>query len=149
MRANDVWRMLFRVGAGLFWLFFASQKWQGVGWMRPLIEQSARVNPVPGVHEVLVTVVAPHWQLFAVLQAAGETLAGVLLVLGLATRRAAILGFLLAVNLALTVAFLTGDLGYRWLYYLAVLLNAELVFSDSGALSLGRARFVPAWLRAR
>jgi hypothetical protein len=70
------------------------------------------------------------------------------LILGLATRKAAILGFLLALNLALTIAFLQPDLGFRWLYYLAVLVNAELVFAGTGALSLGRARFVPGWLRS-
>lgn len=147
MPAKDAWRAAYRVVLGLYWLYFASQKWQGVGWMRPLIERSAAVNPVPGLHELLVTVVAPNWQIFAIAQSVGETVAGLCLVLGLATRRAAILGFLLALNLALTVAFLVPDLGARWLYYLALMVNAEQVFADSGALSLGRARFVPAWLR--
>jgi len=147
MRASDAWRALFRVGAGLYWLYFASQKWQGVGWMRAYIEESARVNPIPGLHELLVAVVAPNWWVFAILQAAGETLVGLCLVLGLAHRKAAVLGFLLALNLALTVAFLTTDLGFRWLYYLAVLVNAELVFTDVGPLALGRAGFVPGWLR--
>ena len=148
MRASDAWRTVFRVAVGLYWLYFASQKWQGIGWMRPLVEDSARVNPVPGLHEFLVVVVAPNWALFGTLQGIGETLAGLCLVLGLATRKAAILGFLLALNLALTVAFLLPDLGFRWMYYLAVIANAELVFADAGMLALGRARFVPAWLRS-
>jgi uncharacterized membrane protein YphA (DoxX/SURF4 family) len=145
---RDVWRTAFRVVAGLYWLYFASQKWtEGVGWMRPLIEHSAKVNPIPGLHEFLSAVVVPNWQLFALAQSAGETVAGLLLVLGLATRKAAILGFLLAVNLSLTVAFLAEDVAFRWLYYLAVLVNAELVFSESGLFALERARFVPRWLR--
>jgi uncharacterized membrane protein YphA (DoxX/SURF4 family) len=148
MRASDGWRAVFRVTVGIYWLYFASQKWQGVGWMRPLIEQAARVNPIPGLHELLVTVVAPNWLPFAVLQGVAETLVGICLVLGLATRGAAVAGFLLALNLALTVAFLLPDLGFRWMYYLAVLANAELVFADSGLLSLGRAGFVPGWLRS-
>jgi uncharacterized membrane protein YphA (DoxX/SURF4 family) len=148
MRASDGWRTVFRLAVGLYWLYFASQKWQGVAWMRPLIEESARVNPIPGLHELLTAVVAPHWFFFALAQGAGETLVAVCLILGLATRKAAILGFLLALNLALTVAFLVPDIGIRWLYYLAVIVNAELVFADTGALSLGRARFVPAWLRS-
>ncbi len=148
MRMSDGWRTVYRVVVGIYWLYFGSQKWQGVGWMRPLIEESARVNPIPGLHELLTTVVAPHWLFFAVAQGVGETLVAICLILGLATRKAAILGFLLALNLALTVAFLVPDIGIRWLYYLALLINAELVFADTGALSLGRSRFVPAWLRA-
>jgi len=147
MRASDVWRTIFRVGAGLYWLYFASQKWQGVAWMRPLIQQGATVNPIPGLHELLVTVVAPNWFPFALAQAVAETVVGIALVLGLATRKASVLGLLLAANLALTVAFLSTDLGFRWLYYLAVLVNAQLVFAEVGPFALGRAGFLPAWLR--
>lgn len=147
MRASDGWHALYRVGIGLFWLYFASQKWQGVGWMHGLMVAAARANPIPGLHELLVQVVVPNWELFAICQAVGETVVGIALVLGLATRKAAVLGFLLSLNLALTVAFAAGDLGFRWLYYLAVLANAELVFSEPGVLALGRARFVPGWLR--
>jgi len=143
----QVWPSLFRIVVGLFWLFFASQKWQGVGWMRPLIESTARANPIPGIHELLVAVVAPNWLPFALGQAAGETVAGIALILGLATRWAGVLGFLLAANLALTVAFATGDVGLRWLYYLAVLVNAQVIVSGAGPLALARFGWVPAWLR--
>ena len=38
MNVSDLWRSIFRIGVGLYWLYFASQKWtMGVGWMRPLI----------------------------------------------------------------------------------------------------------------
>jgi uncharacterized membrane protein YphA (DoxX/SURF4 family) len=147
MNGNDLWRSLFRIGAGLYWLYFASQKWNGVAWMRPLIEAAPRANPIPGLHEFLAQVVAPNWFFFALCQAVGETLVAVLLILGLASRKAAILGFLLALNLALTVAFETNDLGFRWLYYLALLVNAELIVVEPGSLALGRAWFVPAFLR--
>ena len=106
-----VWPSVFRIVVGLFWLYFASQKWQGVGWMKPLIQSTARANPIPGLHELLVSVVAPNWQLFALAQAVGETVAAIALILGLATRWAGVLGLLLAANLALTVAFATGVLG--------------------------------------
>jgi len=42
----------------------------------------------------------------------------------------------------------TPDPGFRWLYYLALLVNAELVFAQPGWPALGKARFVPAWLRS-
>ena len=147
MLGSSGWRTVYRVAAGLFWLYFASQKWQGIAWMRPLMKATADANPIPGLHEFLEQVVVPHWQLFALGQAAGETVVGLFLILGLATRKAAVLGFLLALNLALTVAFASPDVGFRWLYYLAVLVNAELVFEQPGLLALGRSRFVPGYLR--
>jgi uncharacterized membrane protein YphA (DoxX/SURF4 family) len=146
-RAEEIWPSVFRIVVGLFWLYFASQKWQGVGWMRPLIETTARMNPIPGLHEILVSLVAPNWLPFALAQAVGETVAAVALILGLATRWAGVLGFLLAANLALTVAFAANDDGFRWLYYLAVLVNAQVVVSGAGPIALGRFGWVPTWLR--
>jgi uncharacterized membrane protein YphA (DoxX/SURF4 family) len=142
-----VWPSLFRIVVGLFWLYFASQKWQGVGWMRPLIETTARVNPIPGLHELLVAVVAPNWLPFALAQAVGETVAAIALLLGIATRWAGVLGFLLAANLSLTVAFATNDAGLRWLYYLALLVNAQVIVSGAGPIALARFGWVPGWLR--
>ena len=144
---QEVWPSLFRIVVGLYWLYFASQKWQGVGWMRPLIAAAGRANPIPGLHEFLVSVVTPNWLPFALAQAAGETVAGVLLILGLATRWAGLLGFLLAANLALTVAFTVSDGGFRWLYFLAVLVNAQVIVSGPGPIALGRFGWVPGWLR--
>src|SRR5207237_5152312 len=144
---SEAWPSAVRLIAGLFWLYFASQKWQGVGWMKGLIESTARANPIPGLHEFLVSVVAPNWFPFAVAQAAGEPLAAVLLILGLATRWAGILGLLLAANLALTVAFGVSDDGFRWLYYLAVIVNAQVIASGPGPFALGRFGWVPEFLR--
>jgi uncharacterized membrane protein YphA (DoxX/SURF4 family) len=144
---QEAWPSLVRIVAGLFWLYFASQKWQGVGWMKPLIESTARANPIPGLHEFLVSIVVPNWFLFAVAQAAGETVVAVLLILGLATRWAGILGTLLAANLSLTVAFAVNDDGFRWLYYLALVVNAQVIASGPGPFALGRFGWVPAWLR--
>ncbi|HSS61889.1 MAG TPA: DoxX family membrane protein [Candidatus Limnocylindrales bacterium] len=144
---QDAWPSLFRVVVGLYWLYFASQKWQGIGWMQPVLASAARVNPIPGLHELLVSVVVPNWVPFALAQSAGETVVAVLLILGLASRWAGVLGFLLAGGLALTVAFAVNDDGFRWLYYLAVLVNAQVIVSGPGAYALGRFGWVPAWLR--
>ena len=143
----DLWRALFRIAVGFYWLYFAAQKWNGVGWMRGLIQAAPAVNPIPGLHEFLAVVVAPNWQPFAVAQAVGETVVGILLIVGLATRKAAIGGLLLSLNLALVVAFEIADPGLRWLYYLGVLVNAELVVVEPGWPALERYRFVPSWLR--
>ncbi len=144
---SEAWVSLFRVVVGLYWLYFASQKWQGVGWMHDLMTSTARANPIPGLHEFLVSVVVPNWQIFAWGQAAGETLVAILLILGLGTRWAGILGTLLAANLALTVAFALNDDGFRWLYYLAVLINAQVIVSGPGPFALSRFGWVPAFLR--
>jgi len=144
---SEAWPSLFRVAVGLYWLYFASQKWQGVGWMKPLIETTAKANPIPGLHEFLVAVVVPNWLPFALAQAVGETLAAILLILGLATRWAGILGLLLAANLALTVAFAVNDDGFRWIYYLAVIVNAQVIASGPGPFALGRFGWVPEFLR--
>jgi uncharacterized membrane protein YphA (DoxX/SURF4 family) len=146
----DVWHSLFRIGVGAYWLYFAAQKWppRGVGWMEPLMAQAGRTNPVPGLHDLLLSVVMPNWHAFAVAQAVGETVVGVLLVVGLATRVAGVLAALLALSLSLTVAFLDTDVGLRWLYYLPVLAGIEVAVNGAGALALDRARAVPAWLRS-
>jgi len=143
---SEAWASLFRIAIGLYWLYFASQKWQGVGWMRDLMVSTAKVNPIPGLHELLVSVVVPNWLPFALAQSIGETVVAILLILGLATRWAGILGLLLAANLALTVAFGAED-GFRWLYYLAVLANAQVIVSGPGPFALARFGWVPAFLR--
>jgi uncharacterized membrane protein YphA (DoxX/SURF4 family) len=146
MRMSELWASVFRIAIGLYWLYFASQKWQGVGWMRDVMISTANANPIPGLHEFLTSVVVPNWQLFALAQSAGETLVAVLLILGLGTRWAGILGLLLAANLALTVAF-GAEGGSRWLYYLAVLANAQVIVSGPGPIALSRFGWVPAFLR--
>jgi uncharacterized membrane protein YphA (DoxX/SURF4 family) len=143
----ELWPSLFRIVVGVYWLYFASQKWQGIGWMRGVLVSAANVNPIPGLHEFLVSVVVPNWVPFALAQTVAENVVAVLLILGLATRWAGVLGFLLAVNLALTVAFALNDDGFRWLYYLAVLANAQIIVSGPGPIALGRIGWVPEWLR--
>ena len=144
---SDAWPSAFRVTVGLYWLYFASQKWQGVGWMKGLVQSAGAANPIPGLHELLVQVVAPNWFLFALAQGAGETVVAVLLILGLATRWVGILGLLLATGLALVVGFEVNDDGFRWLYYLGVLVNAQIIVSGPGPYALSRFGWVPAFLR--
>ena len=143
----ELWPSLLRIVVGIYWLYFASQKWQGIGWMHDVLVSTARVNPIPGLHEFLVNVVVPNWVPFALAQAIGENVVAVALILGLAGRWAGVLGLLLAANLALTVAFGVTDNGFRWLYYLAVLVNAQVIVSGPGPIALGRFGWVPAWLR--
>lgn len=144
---RELLQALSRVATGGFWLFFASQKWGGVGWVQPLLVSGNEKNPVPGLHQLLVTVVSPHWQGFAIAQTVGETAVGALLVLGIATVPAAWLGVVLSAGLCLTVAFADPDLGARWLYYLAVLVNLQIAINGPGSPALGRIGAVSKWLR--
>lgn len=144
---QDAWASLFRIVVGLYWLYFASQKWQGVGWMQGLMGTTARANPIPGLREFLTSVVVPNWLPFALGQGVGETIVAVLLIIGLGTRWAAILGTLLAANLALTVAFAVNDDGFRWLYYLGLLATAQVIVSGPGPIALSRFGWVPDFLR--
>jgi uncharacterized membrane protein YphA (DoxX/SURF4 family) len=144
---SEAWPSVFRITVGLYWLYFASQKWQGVGWMRPVMDATASANPIPGLHEFLVAVVVPNWFPFAIGQAIGETMVAILLILGLVSRWAGVLGLLLAANLALTVAFAVNDDGFRWLYYLALIANAQVIVSGPGPFALARFGWVPGWLR--
>jgi uncharacterized membrane protein YphA (DoxX/SURF4 family) len=146
-RLAAAWPSVLRFTVGLYWLYFASQKWNGVDWMKGLMEAAGPANPIPGLKEFLTDVVAPNWFPFAVAQAVGETVVAALLILGLATRWAAILGVLLAANLALVVAFELSDPGLRWLYYLAVIVNASVVASGAGPYALSRLSWVPPFLR--
>jgi uncharacterized membrane protein YphA (DoxX/SURF4 family) len=141
------WASVFRITVGLYWLYFASTKWLGVGWVQGLLQTAGAANPIPGLRELLTNLVAPNWFIFAVGQTVGETVAGILLILGLATRWAGILGLLLATGLALTVGFEVKDDGFRWLYYLAVLVNAQVIASGAGPIALSRFGWVPAFLR--
>src|SRR5260370_11305771 len=135
-----------RVVVGLYWLYFACQTWHGLGWVQRVMKASAQSNPIPGLHEFLVGVVVPNWFLFAVGQTIGETPLAVLLILGFATRWAAILGVLLALNLASTVAFGLNDDGFRWMYYLAVIVNAQVIASGAGRYAVASFKWVPAYL---
>jgi len=144
---NETWASIFRIFVGIFWLYFASTKWQTVEWTRGLIQSAAADNPIPGLKEFLANVVAPNWFVFSVAQTIGETVVAILLILGLATRWASIGGLLLAANLALVVAFQVSDPGFRWLYYLAVLVNAQVIVSGAGPIALSRFKWVPAFLR--
>jgi len=147
MTASEVWPSLLRITVALYWLYFASQKWNGVDWMRGVIKATADANPIPGLHQILENLVVPNWFLFGVLQGAGETVVGILLLLGIGTRWAAILGVLLAANLAFTVAFAINDDGFRWLYWLGLLVTAQVLVSGPGSIALSRFKWVPAYLR--
>src|SRR5438132_14214820 len=102
---SEAWPSVFRIVVGIYWLYFASQKWQGVGWMHSLMVETAKANPIPGLHELLTSVIVPNWLLFALAQGVGGPVGGVLLFPCLAARWPVLLGLLVAVHLPPTVGF--------------------------------------------
>src|SRR6266581_2319362 len=76
---SKYWPSPLRITVGLYWLYFASQKWNGVDWMKSVIKGTADANPIPGLHQFLESVVAPNWFLFGVVQGVGETVVAVVL----------------------------------------------------------------------
>ena len=145
MPMNDFVRWypsLARIVVGGFWLYFASQKWppHGVDWMEGLMKSNPAHEPIPGLQQLLQYVVAPNWHFFAVCQGVAETAVALLLLAGLFTRLAAFAGTLLAAELALTVAFQVTDGGFQWLYYLAVLVNFQVLVAGGGPFGLDALR---------
>jgi len=143
---RDLFQSGFRIVVGVYWLYFASTKWTGLDWTRGVIEQAAIVNPIPGLHQVLVEVVAPQWYAFSLAQTVGETIVAICLIIGLATRAAGVLGSVLALGLVLALSFAVSDVGFRWLYYLTVLVNLELIAWGPGSAAVQNYRFIPRWL---
>lgn len=147
-RLRPWWDGLFRIFVGSFWLYFAAQKWQSLDWVRPLLEASARTNPVPGLHQLLELLVLPNWHFFTILQTIGETLVGIFLILGIASRAAAAAGVLLALDLALTIGLLEMDANARWLYWFALATSSAVLVAGAGRPAVQNSRIAPRWLRS-
>lgn len=153
---TGAWQSLFRLLVGVYWLYFAATKWpvdlglsnHGIDWVHPIMVTVSRVEPIDPVRQLMVQVVLPNWQVFAIAQTVGETLVGALLILGLLTRPAALLGTLLAIGLSLTIAFADTDVGLRWLYYLPILASFEVFVQGPGSVAVDRALPGPQWLRS-
>lgn len=81
---------------------------------RSIILHNARHHPVTLYHDLVFQVLVPNWSLFGPLVGVTEVVAGLLLVLGLASR----LGAILAAGLAFHIQF--SDANGPWLYEYAV-----------------------------
>ena len=79
-----------------------------------IIQHNARHHPVALYHDLVFNVLVPNWALFGPLVGLTETAAGLLLVLGLASR----MGALLAAGLSFHIQF--SDANGPWLYEYAV-----------------------------
>ena len=81
---------------------------------RSIIQHNTRHHPVTLYHDLVANVLVPNWSVIGPVVGITETLAGLLLVLGLASG----LGALLAAGLSLHIQF--SDANGPWLYEYAV-----------------------------
>jgi len=115
------------------------------------VAEFASDNPVGWYKEFLQGTVLPHAAAFATLQAYGEVVVGIGLVLGLLTGLAAFIGLALAVNYGLATQWMTfGQQGFH-----VLLITSMVIFLMTGAGRLwGLDQFLAArakgsrWLRA-
>jgi uncharacterized membrane protein YphA (DoxX/SURF4 family) len=93
------------------------------------VAEFAADNPVAWYKEFLQETVLPHAKLFATLQACGEVVVGIGLVLGLFTGLAALIGFVLSVNYGLATQWMSfGQQGFH-----VLLITSMVIFLMTGA----------------
>jgi uncharacterized membrane protein YphA (DoxX/SURF4 family) len=142
-RLVDLWAFALRLSTGLFWLFFASQRWLDISWVRDLFTTAAVNNYLP-VYGVLLRTLMDSWYYVALFVTVAETAIGLMLVLGIFPRLAGGVGALIALNLLLTFSFCdcpwnTADAPMVfWFYFSAFLLNLAVVREQHTILSLRR-----------
>ena len=130
------------IGAMFVWVFFENL---GKGLYRPagyagLISYYVKNSHSPAVWKALMGLAANHAALAAPMQAMTEISLGILLVIGLLTRPAALVAFLYLGSLWIS------ELGIGWIWELLVPVVACLGLAIGGA---GRKWGVDAWLAQR
>jgi uncharacterized membrane protein YphA (DoxX/SURF4 family) len=142
-RLTEFWALAVRLSTGFFWLYFASQRWFDVGWVRDLYTTAAANNYIPLYGELLRRL-AGDWLILAVVVTAAETAIGFMMVLGVFPRLAGCVGALIAANLLLTFSLCncpwnTADAPMVfWFYFSATLLNLAVLREQHTLLILKR-----------
>ena len=96
-RLVDFWALALRLSTGLFWLFFASQRWLDISWARDLFTTAAVNNYLP-VYGALLRTLMDSWYYVALFVTVAETAIGLMLVLGIFPRLAGGVGALIALT---------------------------------------------------
>ena len=117
---------------GFYWLYFSSQKWFDNAWVKPILDQAASTNPNQTIGTLLRDFVIPNWQPLTTFQTVLEAVIGILLLIGLLTRVAGILGTLLASTLLLTFIGSLDAPVFVWFYLLSAFANLTVAISDAG-----------------
>ncbi|MEM0441131.1 MAG: DoxX family membrane protein [Candidatus Caldarchaeum sp.] len=136
MNFSQLWSLMLRFSVGVFWLFFASQRWFDRSWVRPLLETAAAGNYIP-IYRDLLRQAANSWEAMAIIVTIAETSVGAMIVIGVFPRIAALVGAVIASNLWLTFSFCdcwwnTEDAPMVfWFYFSAFMLNLAVVREKS------------------
>ncbi len=123
-----VWSLALRLTVGGFWLFFSSQRWIDRTWVKELLQTATAGNYLP-IYRDLLRILLPHWEPLTLFVTILETVIGVMIILGIYPRFAAIIGFAIATNLLLTFSFCRCPWNevdapqVFWFYFSAALLN--------------------------
>jgi thiosulfate dehydrogenase [quinone] large subunit len=157
MQRPDAWIVLLRIVVALWFLKAVWTKFTLVdvgfasypvvaprflGFQPRRVAEFAAGNPITWYREFLEGVVLPNAAVFATLQAWGELLVGLGLLLGVLTRAAALGGLFLTVNYGLATQWMSfGQQGFHLL-----LLTSMMIFLGAGA---GRRWGLDAWLLVR
>jgi uncharacterized membrane protein YphA (DoxX/SURF4 family) len=142
-RLTDFWALAVRFSAGFFWLYFASQRWFDVSWVKDLYITAAANNYIPLYGELLRSL-AGDWFTLAVVVTVAETAIGFMMILGVFPRVAGGLGALIAANLLLTFSFCDCPWNAAdapmvfWFYFSAALLNLAVLREQHKLLVLWR-----------
>ncbi|MEM4417537.1 MAG: DoxX family membrane protein [Nitrososphaerota archaeon] len=131
-RLSSMWVLMLRLSVAGFWLFFASQRWFNRGWVEELFTEAASGNYIPFYGNMLRELTA-SWEVLTLTVTALETAVGVMFLVGLYPRIAAVIGTFIAANLWLTFSFCDclwnrqDPAQVFWFYYSALLLNLAIL----------------------
>ncbi len=153
-RLELAWQLALRLSIGIYWLYFASQRWIDVSWVEWLLKTAADGNYVPIYGDILRMTVAWDWENLARIVTIAETAVGLMIILGILVKIAGAIGALIGLNLLTTFAFCSCPWNERefplvfWFYFAPTLLNMQLIF-DKSSKTIGVARLFGRVLVAR
>lgn len=119
---------------GGYWVFFSHQKWFDRSWVERTINTAAQGNYLPVYSQILKQLVVPNSSTLALLTTILEAAVGFMLILGILTRIAAIVGSLIDINLTMIFGFCNCTADFPlvfWFYFAPFLLNVQLIFDRS------------------
>jgi thiosulfate dehydrogenase [quinone] large subunit len=133
-----VWPIaLCRIVIGVLWLSALIWKLppsfiplEGLRSLREWMELEVQYPVVPLYGQFVQSIVLPNFTLFAWATFSVELLIGLGLLLGLFTRAAAVLGLLMAINLAIGLLDVPNE--WPWSYFMLILFQILFIFTDPG-----------------
>ncbi|MDJ0270211.1 MAG: hypothetical protein NXY59_06685 [Aigarchaeota archaeon] len=136
-RLQLAWQLMLRLSIGIYWLYFASQRWLDISWVERLLKTAAEGNYVPLYGDILRATVAWSWENIARIITIAETAVGLMVILGILVNVAGAIGALIGLNLLATFAFCSCPWNESefplvfWFYFAPILLNMQLIFDRS------------------